>query len=69
MEGSLTFLVRPRSNEAIAKTFRIDRTWSLGLPDNWQPICTQTLTSAIWNFTDPESGKSDTAFYRAVWVK
>ena len=56
-------------NAAIAKTFRLDRTWSLGLANSWVPIQTNTLNSPGWLYTDPAAGASNAAFYRAVWLK
>jgi hypothetical protein len=54
---------------AIAKTFRIDRTWFVGPATNWVPIQTNTLTSPNWVYSDPLAGISNAAFYRAVWLK
>jgi endoglucanase len=55
-------------NEAIGKTFRLDRTLSLS-PATWTAVQTQTLLSTKWIFTDPEATQNTAAFYRAVWMK
>ena len=55
-------------NEAIGKTFRIERTLSL-TGTVWSAIQTQSLTSTTWNYTDPGAGSNPSAFYRAVWLK
>jgi endoglucanase len=55
-------------NCAAAKTFAIDRTFSLAAP-NWTGIQTQTLSSPNFNFTDPSAGQTNAAFYRARWLK
>jgi endoglucanase len=56
-------------NSAIAKTFVIERTFSLRSMPNWTGIQTQTLSSPQFNFTDSNAGQTNTAFYRAKWLK
>jgi endoglucanase len=55
--------------EAIAKTFRLDRLFSLGPTNAWTPIQTNTLTNTTWFYTDPAAAQTKAAFYRAVWLK
>lgn len=55
--------------EAIGKTFRVDRAWALAGTTLWSPIQTQTLTGTSWTYTDPESVHSNSAFYRVLWLK
>jgi endoglucanase len=55
-------------NEAIGKTFRLDRTLSLS-PASWVPLQTQTFASTKWVFNDSASSQNAAAFYRAVWLK
>jgi endoglucanase len=54
---------------AIGKTFRLDRTWSMGPGMAWIPIQTNTLTTTNWFYIDPEAANSNAAFYRALWLK
>ena len=56
-------------DSAVAKTFIIERTSSIGQPANWSGIRTQTLTSPTFYFADPAAGQTNTTFYRARWVK
>ena len=56
-------------NSAVAKTFVIERSFSLGLSSNWTGIRTQTLSSPNFDFTDPGAGQTNAAFYRAKWLK
>ncbi len=54
---------------AAAKTFRLDRAWSLLSSNSWLPIATNNLTGTNWSFTDPQAGASNAAYYRALWLK
>jgi endoglucanase len=54
---------------AVAKTFVIERAFSLVSPPNWAGIQTQTLSRPQLFFTDPDTGRTNAAFYRARWVK
>lgn len=56
-------------NDALAKTFRLERAWTLSEPGAWSAVHTQTLASTQWTFTDPDWMNSTSAFYRVVWVK
>jgi endoglucanase len=54
---------------AIAKTFRLDRAWSLGSGAAWAPIQTNTLDATNWSYRDPLAESRNSAFYRALWLK
>ena len=54
---------------AVAKTFVIERTFSLAPLPGWAGIQTQTLSNPQLFFSDPGAGQTNAAFYRARWVK
>lgn len=56
-------------DSAVAKTFVIERAFSLGPAPNWTGIQTQTLSSPKFNFIDPNAGQTNASFYRAKWLK
>jgi endoglucanase len=56
-------------NEAIGKTFRIERVSAVGPAVAWTSLQTRTLTTTSWIYTDPAAAKTNTAFYRAAWLK
>ena len=55
--------------EAVGKTFRIDRATAFAPAGVWTSVQTQTLTATTWLYSDLATAKTNSAFYRAVWLK
>ena len=56
-------------NAALAKTFRLERTQTLGSSNAWLPLATNILTTTNWLYTDPDAATNRASFYRALWLK
>lgn len=57
------------ADSAIAKTYRIQRTWSPSASTVWANISTQTLATPRLTFQDPEVTWHSSGFYRVEWLK